>query len=135
MIKCDDDEELDPTSGCGCINSERLRRTYYPSWATEYDIILAASDGLEKLEQLEQVSQNRIEVCPIAENKGKCDYDSGKYWNELGCECFYIGHCGIRCPEGEQFLPTESCTCVRDSEVDALYPDWASNFDKRVAIK
>ena len=123
MMWCGDDKEMDPTKGCGCMDYEKLRKTFYPSWATDYDIQLSKKEGFEKYEQL-----RRIEVCPYIDNKDKCE--AGFYWNPLACKCFSLSHCKMMCPEGQQLSPTEKCTCVKDSQVDALYPDWASESDK-----
>ena len=38
MSTCKLGHEYDPTNGCTCMDVATIRSTYYPSWATEYDI-------------------------------------------------------------------------------------------------
>lgn len=38
MIMCPDWQELDPRTGCDCIDKLDLRADLYPTWASQYDI-------------------------------------------------------------------------------------------------
>ena len=84
MIMCSPGQDMDPMLGCACVEMTEIRKTYYPNWATPYDISVAFMEGFEA-----QRMYNRIRVCPVEDNTDKCE--NGFFWNELACECFALG--------------------------------------------
>ena len=53
--------------------------------------------------------------------------NDGYYLNPVACKCFTIIRCSDECEAGlSALIPTESCTCKPYSDIQALYPAWAS---------
>jgi hypothetical protein len=55
--------------------------------------------------------------------------------NDLACKCFAINQCEIDCPKGSTISPVENCTCISETKVRALYPDWATSEDIEISTK
>ena len=75
---------MDPTKGCVCMDIDELRETYYPSWATPYDIKLSISEGYKYYFDLEKTL--RLKDC-VAKDQ-KCE--DGSYFEEHACKCVPI---------------------------------------------
>ena len=61
--------------------------------------------------------------------KGNRACEPGTYWNYLACDCFEMAQCRMGCPEDQDLIPTERCTCAPREEIRALFPEWASGED------
>ena len=61
--------------------------------------------------------------------KGNAACEPGTYWNYLACDCFNMAQCRMACPEDQDLIPTERCTCAPREEIRALFPEWASAED------
>ena len=83
MIMCPPGQEMDPTLGCACSDMQTIRETYYPAWATPYDIDMAFSEGYQA-----RLQWSRIRVCPADNDGNSAKCEQGFYWNELACQCF-----------------------------------------------
>ena len=96
---------MSPAEICGdCYPYEELKAELYPSWATDEDIQEASRNGLVLSEQ----RPSDWRVCPADSYKDNCD--SGKYWDELACECFSLAQCKKGCGiYGERLDPKEMC--------------------------
>lgn len=42
-------------------------------------------------------------------------------WDEQACICAPLKKCRVFCPEGQGLDPREVCSCIDQSEIDALY--------------
>jgi len=80
MIMCPPGQEMDPILGCACADMKQIRETYYPAWATPYDIDQAFSQGYQAWLQW-----NKVRVCPIENDSNSEKCEKGFYWNELAC--------------------------------------------------
>ena len=55
--------------------------------------------------------------------------EQGQFFNYLACMCLYEEQCDIACPDGEDLLPNEQCTCAPVKEIKNLFPKWVSKDD------
>jgi hypothetical protein len=60
-------------------------------------------------------------LCDICDEILECE--EGFYFDDEACMCFMSAQCKVLCPEGQDLLPTEFCTCVDICEIDSLYAD------------
>ena len=72
-------------------------------------------------------------VTPVEEDNFTCDSEgnkiclaqekcpAGQVWNDEACMCFSLIQCRIGCPHGEKLDPRESCSCVDEDVVEALF--------------
>ena len=121
-IACPIDQELNPLSGCQCVNKVELRAKLYPTWATDYDIQKAAKTGYDNYSQWLNNSQNTTQ-CTYT---GTCGPNF--YWNTLACKCFSKALCADKCKNYP--MPTEHCGCTDDKNTYyALFPKSATESD------
>lgn len=118
-IACPIGQELDPTSGCSCVDRHELRDQIYPSWASDYEIAEADSAMYEFSSRVDRLWHCYFETC-----------DEGFYWDQLGCSCFSSVECFTPCPEGQYSMPNELCGCTEnEQDYYNLFPEWATDED------
>ena len=46
----------------------------------------------------------------------------------MACKCFYLSHtdCDLVCPDGQDFNPSQECTCEDADTIKAEYPEWTT---------
>ena len=109
---CTPGSDLIPTEACKCAPFSDIR-ALFPKWATRADLQLSIQMGIQEAVPAKPDWQ----VCPSnLSNRSKCT--TNNYWNELACKCFECSSCtGSEKPE------------------DAVFPSWATDEDKRVALE
>ena len=93
-----------------------------------------ATGGVVTEQEATPVYYVRPEHWPACDSKNECDFSSF-YFNEVACQCFYTAgpECDMLCPSGSVDSPYAACGCMEQEEYDALWPDWANDFDKEYA--
>lgn len=116
---CPYEFELSPESTCGeCRESEELRTSLYPSWATDRYISKAMDAGYKNY-------KNPNGYLPICD---EISCASDQYFNSLACMCFSAAQCFVGCPDDQWSFPPEPCGCTEDAnQYYDLFPHWATN--------
>lgn len=131
--------KLDPTMGCQCITNEEYR-AYFPDWATDRDIDYSHQLMWDSWEPYEpepipepEPEPKELKVpdhWPACNTLVPCSFDNAPLvLNELACTCFSLLVCEMACSEGFKIDPVEGCGCIPEEEVNAYYPDWATERD------
>ena len=147
-----------PSQECTCDADDTVKAEY-PTWATAEQITLAYDAGKVNWEANTATAEAAANVVDVTDGSvtngdGVVDTDtpvtkpdvwpacdasitceSDFYLNRLACVCFAKTYCqDAGCSVEEDLLPTEQCQCATQSDIRAIYPDWADLTDVEKAV-